>query len=187
MTAGQACEILSAHCQFEIGKFCGHVKGLNLGAGLPYHGVRVPEFDPKQSILLTVERPAYVMMHECDIDSANERAFNDYLLIYPVTRVENFVPEYEAKFSGTDRLVSFLVAVAKGQVNRLVFLPAAPCLDKGGFLYLNALASTHVSVIGKLVPFGTVSAFGLQQIDLAITNHLLREKAARLALGTYEQ
>lgn len=185
MTADEAYAILSGHCRFEIGKFYGHVQDLTLGTGLLYKDVRSPEFDSEQSIFMTVERPAYVLTHECDIDPANERAFNDHLLICPVIRVKDFIAEYEAEFADRDALVSFLAAVAQRQVSRVVFLPASNALEMGGFLYLNALASTHVSAFAGREPFAAVSAFGLQIIDYAIENHLLREKAERLALGEY--
>ncbi|MBL0422376.1 hypothetical protein JI739_18655 [Ramlibacter sp. AW1] len=185
MTADEAYAILSGHCQFEVGKFYGHVEGLSLGTGLLYNDVRAPEFDQEQSVFMTVERQAYVLTHECDIDPANERAFNDHLLICPVIRVEDFVAEFEAEFSNRDALVGFLAAAARRQVSRVVFLPASPGLEQGGFLYLNALASTHVSVFSHQRPFAAVSAFGLQVIDYALQNHLLRQKAERLALGEY--
>lgn len=185
MTPDEAYEILKGHCQFDIGKFYGHTDGLSLGTGLLYNDVRCPEFDPDHSIFVTVERQAYVLTHECDIDPANERAFNDHLLICPVIRLEDFVAEFEAEFASRDALVGFLVATAKRQVSRVVFLPAAGGLEKGGLLYLNALASTHVSTLADKRPFAAVSAFGLQSIDYALQNHLLRQKAERLALGEY--
>ncbi len=187
MTGDEAYKILNDHCQFDVGKFYGHVQGLSLGAGLLYDDVRAPEFDLDQSIFVTVERPAYVLTHECDIDSANERTFNDHLLICPVIKLEHFVQEHEDRFASTNALVNFLVSVARRQVSRLVFLPAVHGLSKGGLLYLNNLASTHVSVFAARTPFAAVSVFGLQQIDHAITGHLLREKAERLAFGPYVQ
>jgi hypothetical protein len=185
MTVDEAYQVLSGHSQFDVGKFYGAVDGLSLGTGLLYQDVRSPEFDRDNSIFMTVERQAYVLTHECDVDPANERAFNDHLLICPVIRVEDFVAEFEAEFSSRDALVGFLASVARRQVSRVVFLPASEGLEKGGFLYLNALASTHVSAFAQKTPFAAVSAIGLQAIDYALQNHLLRQKAERLSLGEY--
>jgi len=185
MTADEAYQILMGHCQFDVGKFYGHAEGLSLGTGLLYNDVRCPEFDEDQSIFMTVERQAYVLTHECDVDPANERAFNDHLLVCPVIRLEDFVYEFEAEFASRDALVGFLAAIARRQVSRVVFLPASDGLERGGLLYLNALASTHVSAFEHQKPFAAVSAFGLQSIDYALQNHLLRQKSQRLALGKY--
>lgn len=67
-------------------------------------------------------------------------------------------------------------------VFRAVYLPALSDIPYGGILYLNRITSTEVSAFddpaGRCI--GAVSVVGLREIDAALQNLLLREKADRL-------
>lgn len=185
MTGMEAHVVLKDNCSVDVGKFYGAATGLGLGAGLIYTDVRSPAFDEQESLFLTVEQPAYVVTHECDVDEGNQRAFSDYLLICPIIALEDFLAEYQAEFDDEIRLRNFLTSVAKRLVNRVVYLPPGPGpLQLGGFVYLNNLTSTHVSVFSERQPLVAVSAYGLREVDSALTNHLLRPKDDALSLTT---
>lgn len=182
MTSDDAYGILSKNAVLDVGRFYGARSGLSLGAGLLYEGVRCPLYNLEDGLFDTVESTTYVLTHECDVDSANERSFNDFVLVSPIIPISDFVDEYLESFGEPEMLGNFLAQVAKRLVSRVVYLPPIAGLDQGGLLYLNNLASTHVSSFEGVDPFACVSAYGLHQIDQAVTNHLLRPKADRLSL-----
>ena len=178
MTVDEAHAILHRNCSLDVGKFYGAQKNLSLGAGLVYESVRCPVFDINEKLFMTVESVAYVLTHECDVDPANNRAFNDYVTICPLIPIADFITEYEVEFQDFARLNNFLVAVARREVSRVVYIPPGPKpLNYGAFAYLNNLASTHVSAFENVPPLAAVSAYGLQEFDQALTNHLLRPKS----------
>lgn len=68
----------------------------------------------------------------------------------------------------------------------LIFLPPIRGeMDFGGVLYLNHITHTHVSTFddGSAQGLCSVTAFGLEHIEYALENHLLRPKADRLAFA----
>lgn len=184
MTELEAHKILSASSALSPGKFYGTTYALGLGAGMFFEDIRCPIFDTEDRLFLTVALPVYVLTHECDIDPTNDRTFNDYLTICPVIPLRAFLIEYSDWGHTDDELRSFLSAVAKRTVNRLIYVPPGPSsLEYGALMYLNNLASTHICEFESITPMATVSAYGLELIDKAFSNHFLRPKADRLAFG----
>jgi hypothetical protein len=184
MTEAEAYKLLSASSPLEPGKFYGTTNDLGLGAGLIFDDIRCPIFDIEDRIFSTVELPVYVLTHECDVDPGNDRAFNDYLTVCPLIPLRDFLEEYASWFHGDDELRGFLSAIANRSVNRLMYVPPGPSrLEYGALLYLNNLASTHVSEFESVKPITSVSAFGLDAIDKTFANHFLRPKADRLSFS----
>lgn len=168
----------------DHGRFYGVDEALPLGAGLLYSPIRFPIFDPDERIYVTVEGLVYVLTHECDLDQDNDRAFNHSALICPITQLEDLVAEYSEEF-GDDRARSFINALARREVSRLVYIP--PFDDRlpyGGVLNLNEITNTFIDEFeqGGVEKVCSVSGFGIQVIDNFLKNHLLREKSARLPL-----
>ena len=185
MTEAEAHRLLSASSPLTPGKFYGSTVDLGLGAGLIFDDIRCPVFDTDDRIFSTLESLVYVLTHECDVDPANNRAFNDYLTVCPLIPLGDFLRAYVDIFPNDDGLRAFLSAIAKRTVNRLVYVPPGPSrLEFGALLYLNNLTSTHVSEFQSVKPIASVSAFGLDAIDRAFSNHFLRPKADRLSLST---
>ena len=184
MTEAEAHKILSAGSTLIPGKFYGTENELGLGAGLVYADIRCPIFDPNDRVYSTVELPIYVLTHECDVDPKNVRAFNDYLTICPLIPLREFLYECMSWGQDENELRSFLSAIANRSVNRLVYLPPGPSrLEYGALLYLNNIASTHISEFESIKPIAAVSAYGLDVIDKSFSNHFLRPKSDRLSLG----
>jgi hypothetical protein len=183
MTPEQACKILTDKTSLEIGRFYGSSDNLNIGVGLLYRNIRCPVFDISDQLFNTVEGLVYVITHECDIDQNNKRPFNDYLSVCPLINLEDFLVEYENEFKDDEALKNFLDAVAGKQVSRIVYLPPiSPYFKYGAFLYLNNLVGTHISAFAKKNAIGALSVFGLQIVDFALENHLLRPKSEQLSL-----
>jgi len=184
MTATEAHQILSHHSPLYPGKFFGASVKLSLGAGLIYETVRCPQFDLADRLFSTVESPAYVLTHECDLDPNNDRIFNEYVTICPLIPIDSFIAEFESQFDDPVSMRNFLVATARREVNRVVYIPPGPGpLGLGALLYLNNLASTHISEFAGANPLAAVSAYGLQSVDHALANHLQRPKVDRLSGG----
>jgi hypothetical protein len=149
-----------------------------VGAGLIYTNVIFPLFDLESRGFDTVEGAAYVLTHECDVDPANQRHFNDHVIVCPLIPLEDFVAAYEAKF-GEEGLKSFLVYAAKNEVVRVFYLPPGPprsVLSQGALLYLNQLCSTHVSVFQSACALCALSSHGLERLDWKLQNLLFRPK-----------
>lgn len=183
MNLQQAHDILSKQFQLNAGRFYGGVNGLGLGAGLIYSDVRAPIYDPSDNLFDTYETTGYVLTHECDVDKDNQRLFNYFVLICPIITIQALVEEYQANFAGEEAFRGFLNALTAKMVSRVVYLPPlAGVLPDGGIIYLNNITSAHISTFEGRNPAGAVSAYGLQIIDMALTNHLLREKSDRLGL-----
>ncbi|MEP1216449.1 MAG: hypothetical protein ABJM11_20600 [Marinobacter sp.] len=168
----------------DRGRFYGVDQGLPLGAGLLYVPVRFPIFDSDERIYLTAEGLVYVLTHECDLDQENNRAFNKSALICPIIQLEDLVSEYFEEY-GEACTKSFLSALARKEVSRLIYIPPFDArLPYGGILNLNEITNTF---IGEFEQDGvekvcSVSGFGIQVIDNFLKNHLLREKPSRLPL-----
>lgn len=178
----EAHAILSRNAHADAGSFYGARVTLSLGAGLFFEGVRCPQFNVADQIFDTFELPVYVLTHECDVDPENRRPFNDALIVCPVISMQAFLDEAHSRFGAAAECTQFLANVARRHVSRLVYLPpTAGALANGGFIYLNALTSTHVSVFERKEPFAALSATGLREVDFAVQNHLLRPKAESLS------
>ena len=184
MTEAEAHRLLSCSSPLTPGKFYGSTVGVGLGVGLIFEDIRCPIFDVEDRVFSTVELPVYVLTHECDVDRANDRAFNDYLTVCPLIPLRDFLQEYASWFDGDLELSGFLDAIAHRSVNRLMYVPPGPSrLEYGALLYLNNLASTHISEFESAKPIASVSAFGLDAIDKSFANHFLRPKADRLSFS----
>ncbi len=182
MTEKDAHEILSKYSALEPGKFYGTAAGLSLGVGLIFESIRCPVFAVEERLFMTVENTVYVLTHECDVDPANTRTFNKFVTICPLIPLSDFLQEYEEQFHDGDRLKNFLTAIARREVSRVVYIPPGPNrLGYGALMYLNNLANTHVMEFDGVSPLAAVSVYGLQTIDGALYNHLLRPKAERLS------
>lgn len=178
MTPEEAHAILSEASPIDVGKFYGAKAQLALGAGLFYEKVLSPLYDEAEKLFVTVRRPVYVLTHECDVDSANARPFNDYVSFCPVIPLPVFLKKYQAKWPDEEKLRGFLANVASRTVGRLVYVPpAGGLLEFGGLVYLNNIDSTHVSAFEGLEPIAALSAYGLRELDMSLRNSLLREKA----------
>jgi hypothetical protein len=184
MTLDEAHTILSQYCSLDVGRFYGNTGGLSLGAGLIYQDVRYPLFSIDEHLFLTTEGPAYVLTHECDVDPANRRAFNEDVVICPLIPLATFLEQYSNEFGDGDGLRNFLVEIARRGVSRVVYFPpSAAALEHGCLLYFNGLASTHMSVFRDQQPSTALSQYGLRHVDAAFQNHFMREKAEPLGLA----
>jgi hypothetical protein len=74
---------------YVSGAFYGHV-------GLRSLGIRHAIFDEQDKLFDTVSGLVYILTHECDVDTHNQRAFNNYILICPIINLEALVAEVAA-------------------------------------------------------------------------------------------
>lgn len=184
MTPEEAYSILSRASPIDVGKFYGSKAQLALGAGLFYDKVLSPLYDEDEKLFVTVRRPVYVLTHECDVDPANARPFNDYVSFCPVIPLPLFLRRYQEKWADEQLLKRFLANVASRSVGRLVYVPpVGGLLEFGGLVYLNNIDSTHVSAFEGLEPFAALSAYGLRELDMSLRHSLLREKADPVSLA----
>lgn len=162
------------------GGFYGAADGMAIGAGIIAAPIRYPLFNASSHKFETVEGAAYVLTHECDIDAGNIRHFNDHFVICPVIPLESLVAAYD-----DDGSVTGLVdAIAGNKVHRVFYLPpySVDGLRNGGVLYLNQLASTHVSLFEITSPRNlcALSSYGQRSLDWKLENHFKRPKAEEL-------
>lgn len=170
----------------DFARFYGPVGELSWGVGLLAHNLAFPIYDIAESEFTVLEGIAYVLSHECDIDQANSRPFNDMATVCPIIPLATALEDLTA--ARTDAQVrNFIDALARNSVDRVCFFPAYdPHLPFGGLAYLNALTHTHVSELERqgVEKLCAVSSFGLRHVDVAINNALLkRPKAQRLPLA----
>ena len=169
---------------FNAAAFYGSARGLSLGVGLIYDNVVYPLFNKDEVLSDTVRGLAYILTHECDVDQQNIRYFNDYILICPIIKFEEFAEDFSESHS-IDALFGLIPDIVKNNVFRVQYVPPIPShlvrgvLSYGGLLYLNQLCSTHVSVFGasETSQVCALSSYGLQMMDFKLHNHLLRPKA----------
>lgn len=183
MTPEEAYSIVSKASPIDVGKFYGSKGHLALGAGLFYDRVLSPLYDEKEKLFVTVRRPVYVLTHECDVDQANARPFNDFACFCPVIPLPLFLKRYQEKWPDEEQLKRFLANVGNRSVGRLIYVPPVGELLKfGGLVYLNNIDSTHISAFDGLEPFAALSAYGLRELDIGLRYSLLREKADTISL-----
>jgi hypothetical protein len=106
-------------------------------------------------------------------------------LICPIIDFRDFVSEFYSLFSSEEEFISFLARLARREVSRLIYVPAfPPALPYGGLLYLNRISHTHVNMFESkdVERICTVTNYGLNEIDNALKNHLLRPKDEALTL-----
>ena len=184
MSPEAAIKVLEQELVFDAGRYYSAGANLSLGAGKIYTGIRSPRFNRADQLFDTAETPALVLTHECDVDQANARPFNDSVLVCPIIKFEDFVAEYWATL-GDDHLRSFLSELARRNISRVAFLPwGLQPLPMGGLVYLNQITSTHISAFSRVeaAAVGATTEYGLRQIDLMLTNHLLGPRRKRLHL-----
>lgn len=176
-------EAALASFKYINGRFYGTAEGLSLGVGLFYEGVRFPAFDATHSDYATLEGRVYVLTHECDADQQNVRAFNDYVLVCPVIDFYVWAQDF-ASAKSVGALMGFLPDLAGDEVYRAIFLPPTPEIPNGGILYLNSLASVHVSEFSqtRASAICALSEYAQSIVDKKIQNHLLRPKAELLPI-----
>lgn len=135
---------------------------------------------------------ALVMTHECDLDEANNRQFNDAMLVCPITLLEDYCIEAEAEL-GVGGWGGILPYIASDQVFRVMYLPPMPphlgCPEMrfGGIVYLNDMSSCPLAWLAETDGHaaGSLSHIGLRAFDYKLQNHLFREKAASLWFYRY--
>lgn len=115
--------------------YYGSADHLSLGAGLIYSGVPYAQYNSVQKQFEIVDGHVLVLTHECD--AANEREFNEYVLVCPITRMDAFHDVF-TQVHGFDHAANILHKIAKNEVYRVFFLPPGPSgFEWGGLLYLN--------------------------------------------------
>ena len=168
---------------YKEGAFYGSSVGLSLGVGLIYDRVRHPLFDAGSRLFDTVEGLAYVLTHECDVDQANERHFNDLVLICPIVPFEIFVNEYTTTYSES-ALHGLLPSIAGDRVFKVFYFTpgCGTSLASGGLIFLNQICSTHIGEFDaeRAIPLCALSGYAQHILDLKLQNHLLRPKAESL-------
>jgi len=180
MKLEDALQILSEHSPIDIGRFYGRKDHSHLGVGLFYENIITPLYNEERKLFATVKRTVYIITHECDIDQENNRPFNEYVSFCAVIPLNELVNKYQEKWPGDDRLKDFLAKVARREIQRLVYVPplsGSTALENGGFVYLNQIDSTHISVFDQVKPIAALSAYGLRELDMAFYSSLFRPKA----------
>jgi len=168
-------------------KCYGAADGVPLGVGLFYKGIRFPIFNLDDNLYDTVQGYVYILTHECDIDQGNRRPFNEDILICPILPFEDFLEDV-VNILSEESQKSFVDAVAKRSVNKLIYVPPlGDELANGGVLNLNRIGSSHVSCFDKrqnanAEVIGCLTDYGLRQMDNALENHLLRPKTSLLPM-----
>ena len=169
--------------KYATGAFYGHVGLRSLGVGLIYDGIRYAIFDEQEKLFDTVSGLVYVLTHECDIDADNQRAFNNYVLICPIINLETIVSEF-AMIKSDDYIINITKDLVSDKIFRALYFPPydSEQIPQGGVLYLNQIASTHVSAFGEAEarPICALSSYAQQIVDLKLQNHLFRPKAESL-------
>lgn len=178
---------ITSRLQFNKDSFYGNACSLSLGVGLIYQDVTFPVFNDESSFYDTLSGLAYVLTHECDVDTSNNRHFNRDVLVIPIILFEEFTDSYIEEHSES-ALFAFINNLSANEVSRVLYIPPIPShlnkniLSYGGLLYLNNICSSPVSCFEKnrAKPICATSIYGLQVIDLKLQNHLLRPKAQSL-------
>ena len=174
----RATALALAQFPFNVGAFYGSAAGLALGVGIIIDGATYPLFEENERLFDTVAGPAYVLTHECDIDTANDRAFNDYVLICPILCFATFSREFAAEQSEA-ALFGFIPDLAANRIFRALYIPpVGTTLPHGGILYLNQICSTHVDMLRapSARALCALSQTAQRVVDFKLANHLLRPK-----------
>ncbi len=168
-------------------KCYGAVDGVPLGVGLFYKGIRFPVFNLEDNLYDTTQGYVYILTHECDLDQDNKRPFNEDVLVCPILPFEDFLSDV-VNILSDEAQKSFVDAVAKRSVNKLIYIPPlGDELKSGGVLNLNRIGSSHISCFDEnqnenAKVIGCLTDYGLMQMDNALENHLLRPKASLLPM-----
>jgi hypothetical protein len=171
----------------DVTRFYGPADNLPLGAGLLVRDCILAFPHVTEQRFETGVGPALVLTHECDVDPANDRHFNDLFLACPIMLLDDFCEGLEAE-EGTGAWGGILPQLASDTVVRAMYLPPVPPIfrfpemDGGGVIYLNHISSCRVVWIPDLLQQAvcSLSAIGLQYLDAKLQNLLFREKTAPL-------
>ena len=139
-SAARAAEQAAKSFPYRPGAYYGTAGGRTLGAGLIYDSVQYPLLDEDTSFFDTVAGLVYVLTHECDVDPANERLFNESVIICPIIKFEEWVSEF-ALFSSETAVLQAITDLAGDRIFRATYLPPLPdgSLPFGGILYLRRI------------------------------------------------
>lgn len=165
--------------------FWGSKKNLSLGAGMLFNDVKYPLLDIETQKFDTVQGVALVLTHECDVSQENNRGFNEDVLICPITPFEIVFDDYSQRQA--PQLESFVAALAAQNISRVMYIPPVndSVLIYGGVLQFNSICSTHISMFEGITAVAAITAMGLQNFDLKLSNHLLRPKSEMLPMTRY--
>lgn len=168
----------------DVGRFYSAGHDLALGKGTIYSGVSYPSYHEAEAGFYTLNGLVLVLTHECDVDAANARFFASHVLVCPIIPLATLIAELN-QVENDQQQQSFLTNLAHRNVFRLVYLPPGPSIDFGGILDLNRITNTHITAFGQpgAARISALTAYGLQSIEYAIQNHLLRPKEDRLMFG----
>ena len=179
----------NAKAKRDFGRFYGPATGLPLGSGLLISDCVLAFANESEKRYQTGTGPALILTHECDIDQANARHFNDLFLAFPIISLDDFCDEFETEH-GPESWAAFLPALVKDDVVRAMWIPPVPDSSKcpelqgGGVIYLNQLSHSRVEWVTDIEKQAicTLSSFGLRYFDAKIGNLWNREKAVPLPL-----
>lgn len=181
MRIERAHEILrDAHPDFS--RFYGPIGELDFGVGLILSKVAYPIYIEAEQEFASVLGMAYVISHECDIDPANDRPFNEMVLVCPIIPLEIVLQKYLAGRS-TDQTRAFIEALSRSRVDRVAYIPTIHgLLPYGGILYFSAITSTHFNELTRpaVRKICAVSVPGLRYIDHRLHQALLKRPKAQL-------
>jgi len=167
------------------GSFYSSGDNIALGVGKIYNNIRYPIYDEDEHIFNTQAGLVFVLTHECDVDSRNNRLFNTDVLISPIIDFSCFIEE-QSKISDEHYLKNFLTSLSKDSISRVMYIPSIDknYLPYGGLLYLNHICSTHISAftLENAEAIAAVTAPALEKVDRFLHNHFLRPKSDTLAL-----
>ncbi|MDR6135724.1 hypothetical protein QE361_002719 [Sphingomonas sp. SORGH_AS802] len=180
ISVANECEQAIPHT--KAGQFYGPVGSLSFGAGVIVENLAYPVYVPNAGAYGTRLGTALVLSHECDIDPDNIRPFNSNVLVAPIIKLGDYISQAAATYSHIETK-SFLLNVASGKTTRLFFLPrfgsSTSSLYQGGLIDLNFLASCGVGALVKSTKVCALSGFALTTLDIAIQNHLIRQKSEK--------
>lgn len=163
-------------------RFYGPVADAAIGAGMILSNVQYPTFDTEVGRFRIVSGLVLILTHECDLDQANERVFNGSAVICPIIPLGSLAGSLSGVMTD-DEARGWISNVSARNVNRLIYIPIIPSvLPLGGYLYLNLIGSTHLSLLSLegVEQICMLSAEGLREVDLALERHFRRPKADRL-------
>ena len=171
---------------YNAGMFYGSADGLDLGAGLIYRNVVHPSYNDETQKYDTRAGAAFILTHECDVDPANSRHFNDEVAVIPIIMFDQFC-EWFAREESPGALFAFIDNLAKDVVSRVMYLPPVPrhitdFMPTGGLIYLNNVCSSPTALFGEgaVTPVCALSSYALQFFDMKLENHFRRPKAQAL-------
>lgn len=186
MEIQKAFDIANANPPPSFARFYGPAAGAAIGAGVVLTNVEYPIYLTDQERYGILRGLVIVLSHECDLDPANDRNFNESALVCPILSFESVLDTLSNVFDES-ALGTYLRNITSRNVNRLVYVPGiADILPYGGYLYLNLMTSTHISKLSGpgIEKVCMLSADGLREMDFALERHLRRPKSDRVPLQT---